>query len=522
MIHSVKFRCLRSLVSVSIVGAIAGSGVGLEAQRAAAPPAGPARPASELAAASQRATDAMNDGKYGEAIAIYRELLKARPRDPGLMMNLGIALAMAGREADAIDPLSRAVAARPSLVPAHLFLGSSYLALGQPEKAVAPLEKASAARPTDAESLGLLAQARLATGDAPRAAAGFRRLTELAPALPAAWYGLAQAYNAVAEQAVESFNADDPESPWRHLLMAQALSDGNRLGAALVEYRAALPGLSSSKSVLEAIAAIYQRSGHADWAQTVRARAAAAPLDCAAHRAECDMRAGRHRTVLASTSAKPDAESRYWRARAATALTNAAFATLDKLPDSRERREMRAELARAENRHRDSVAEIEAALTFSPGDPRLLEELATSHYLARDYEKAAAGLKPLLAKAPDSPSLLALYGEALLELQQLDAAIPALERAIRLDASDAAARVALGRAYVLAGQFAPAIPLLEPALADDEDGLLHFQLARAYQGTGQTEKAAPLLDRYKELQAASAKRTQSDKEVPITPPGQLP
>ena len=65
---------------------------------------------------------------------------------------------------------------------------------------------------------------------------------------------------------------------------------------------------------------------------------------------------------------------------------------------------------------------------------------------------------------------------------------------------------------MLAGQFAPAIPLLEPALADDEDGPLHFQLARAYQGTGQAEKAKPLLDRYKELQAESAKRTEGDKE----------
>jgi cellulose synthase operon protein C len=522
MIQGVKLRCRRSVVSVLIVGVIVGSGAGLEAQRAAAPPAGPTRAVNELAAASQRATDAMNDGKYGEAIAIYRELLKARPRDPGLMMNLGIALAMAGREAEAVEPLSRAVAARPALVPAHLFLGSSYLALGQPDKAVPPLEKASAARPTDAESLGLLAQARLASGDAPRAAAAFRRLTELAPALPAAWYGLAQSYMAVAQQAIESFDADAPESPWRHLLVAEALRDGNRLGAALAEYRAALPGLPSSKSALEAIAAIYQRSGHADWAQALRTRAAAASLDCAAHRAECDTRAGRHRTVLAATSGRTDAESRYWRARAATALTDAAFATLDKLPDSRERREMRAEIARAEGRHRDSAAEIEAALKFSPDDPRLLEELATSHYLARDYEKAVAGLKPLLAQSPDSPSLLALSGEALLELQQLDAAIPALERALRLDASDAAARVALGRAYVLAGRFAPAIPLLEPALADDEDGLLHFQLARAYQGTGQTEKAAPLLDRYKELQAASAKRAESDKEAPITPPGQLP
>jgi cellulose synthase operon protein C len=511
---------LRPIAEALIAAAIVGSAAALDAQRAAAPPPAAAGAANELAAASQRATAAMNDGRYAEAIGIYTEMLKARPRDPGLMMNLGIALAMAGREAEALDPLARAAAARPSLIPAHLFLGSSYLALGQPEKAVAPLERASAARPTDIETLGLLAQARLATGDSPRAAAAFRRLTELAPTLPAGWYGLTQAYNAIAQQAVESFDADDSDSPWRHLLVADALADGQRLGAALAEYRAALRALPSQRSALEAMAAIYQRSGHPDWEKATRARAAAAPLDCVAHRAECDVRAGRHRTVIAATTGRTDAESRYWRARAAGALTEVAAAALDKLPDSRERREMRAELARAEHRHRDSVVEIEAALKFAPGDPRLLEELATSHYLARDYEKAAAVVARLLEKDPDSPSLLALSGEALLELQRLDAAIPALERASTLEPGDAAARVALGRAYVMAGRFAPAIPLLEPALAEDEDGLLHFQLARAYQGTGQVEKAAPLLERYKTLQEAAAKRTEGEKkEAPITPPG---
>ena len=93
----------------------------------------------------------MNDGRFDEAAGLYGEMLKARPNDPGLLMNLGMALAMAGREAEAIDPLERAIRLRPSLGPAHMFLGSSYLALGEPEKAVAPLERAAAARPTDAE-----------------------------------------------------------------------------------------------------------------------------------------------------------------------------------------------------------------------------------------------------------------------------------------------------------------------------------------------------------------------------------
>jgi predicted Zn-dependent protease len=478
----------------------------------------PRRVAPGLVAASERATAAMNDGRYDEAVRLYREMLKTRPADAGLSMNLGIALAMAGREAEAIEPLAKAITLRPSLIPAHLFLGSSYLALGQPERAVAPLERAVAARPADVESLGLLAQARLAAGDVARASTAFRRLTEMAPALPAAWYGLGQTWNALAQQALESFAADPPESPWRALLVADALREGGRFSEAFGAYRALAAAAPSPRSVHEALASIYEKTGHADWAKTARARAAATPVDCVAHKAECDVRAGRHRSALAATTAKTDQESRYWRVRAATALSRAAFAKLEALPDSQERREMRAELARAENRHADSVTEIQAALTFAPDDPRLLEELATSHFLARDYGKAANVAKALLSTQPDSPSLLALHGETLLELQQLDAAIPALERAVALDASDAAARIALGRARVLAGRYADAIPLLEPALDDDADGTLHFQLARAYQGTGQAEKAKPLLEKYQQLQKASSQRTTGSSEVKITPP----
>src|SRR5262245_29679892 len=83
-----------------------------------------AQPA-ELAARSQQATQAMNDGRFEEAVELYRDMLKGRPNDAGLLMNLGMALAMAGHESDAIEPLQRAIRLRPTLVPAHLFLGSS-------------------------------------------------------------------------------------------------------------------------------------------------------------------------------------------------------------------------------------------------------------------------------------------------------------------------------------------------------------------------------------------------------------
>ena len=240
-------------------------------------------------------------------------------------------------------------AARPSLIPAHLFLGSSYLALGQPEKAVAPLERASAARPTDVESLGLLAQARLATGDV--AARGrsvsppHRARADAAGGVVRPGAGLERASRS---RRVESFDADDPDSPWRHLLVADALArrpaPRRRARPSIAPRFAALPSHASrcSKRWPRSISgADARRLGEGDRARAPRRRRSTAwriapSVTCGPDAiAPCSRRPPR----------RTDAESRYWRARAATALTEAAFATLDKLPDSRERREMRAELA---------------------------------------------------------------------------------------------------------------------------------------------------------------------------------
>src|SRR5688572_279982 len=74
---------------------------------------------SALATRSRAASQAMNDGRFDEAARIYRELLQTLPNDAGLLMNLGMALAMGGDEAEALAPLQRAVTLKADLVPAH-------------------------------------------------------------------------------------------------------------------------------------------------------------------------------------------------------------------------------------------------------------------------------------------------------------------------------------------------------------------------------------------------------------------
>ena len=58
-----------------------------------------------LALKSQRAKELMAEGRFAQAIPLYRELDWAIPNNPGLKLNLGMALDMSGRQREAIPEL---------------------------------------------------------------------------------------------------------------------------------------------------------------------------------------------------------------------------------------------------------------------------------------------------------------------------------------------------------------------------------------------------------------------------------
>jgi tetratricopeptide (TPR) repeat protein len=475
---------------------------------------------AEMAQRSRAASEAMQKGRFDDAARIYGELLQALPNDPGLLMNLGMALAMGGHEAQAIGPLEHAVKLKPSLTPAQLFLGSSYLALGAADKAVQPLQRVIAAEPANIEYRRMLAQAYVASGKALEAAVQLRRVTELSPRLPYAWFALFHAYNAVAQDAVSTF-AEEPEaSAWRDLLVADALLSDGRFTDAFAIYRDTVEALPRMVSIHDSMATIYERTGHADWAAVERRKGVLTPAQCLKRKALCEFRAGRYRAALTAALAANDPEWRYWRARAATELGKAAFAKLDALPDSRERRELRAAMASADRRHADAVTELRAALKHAPDDQALLARLGVALHASREYEEAVSTLSPLVTATPpvEDVDVLTAYGDALLQLDRVDEAIAVLRRAFTADTSDRAASLALARAYLRKNDFRAALPLLEWQLEGDGDGSVHVQLARALAGMGQQDRADTMLARSQEIQRAAQERAAEAGRRTIAPP----
>ena len=351
----------------------------------------------------------------------------------------------------------------------------------------------------------MLADAYLAAGRPMHAVTELRKLSAIAPGQPSVWYALGQAYNALKQDALATF--DNPsDTPWRQLLAADALLANNHLPDAFALYRATLDSLPSMVTIHDSVARIYDRIGNPAWAARERAKGRLPATACTERKPLCEFRAGRYRSALASVTTGSDAESRYWRARAANELALAAFKQLDVLPDSAERRSVRATLARTEERYTDAIAELKAALRFMPRQPDLIYELASAYYSARDFDLAIETMAPLLQAYPDDARLLRLKGQSLLQLRRPEEALPLLQRLVERSPTEPSARLALGRAHLQTGNFTAAIPLIEGQLPNDDDGSLHVQLARAYAGLGQREKAAALLARSDEIQRAARER----------------
>ena len=347
--------------------------------------------------------------------------------------------------------------------------------------------------------------------------AQLRAAATTAPRNPRVWYELGQAYNAVKQNALSTFTSPS-DAPWRALLSADALLANGHLTDAFTLYRAALESLPSMVTIHDSVARIYERSGHTQWAITERRKIHMTVADCGARRSLCEFRAGRYGAALDAAMKGSDPEARYWTARAANELALAAFKQLDALPDSIERRSVRAAMAQAQERYTDAVVELTAAVRLGEQQPELQYQLASAYYAARDYEMSLTTLTPLLQAYPDDGRLLALKAQALSQLQRSDEALPILKQLVDRNPNDARTKLALGRAYLQTGNYAAAIPLVEEQLNTDSDGSLHMQLARAYSAIGQKEKAAPLLTRSEALRKADEERRLATSKNVITPP----
>jgi len=171
----------------------------------------------------------VKQGDFKEGISYYQRALKVNPREFGTNLNLGIALLKMQEYKSAAPALERAAEINPSSFQAQELLGVALIAQDQYARTILPLEKALALEPRDPGSNYLLIRAYIATKQFKKALDCFDRLEQL-----------------------------DPDSPWVRILRGQAY-DG------LGSYQKALEEFEQAKKQLPADATVRSSLGFMCW-----------------------------------------------------------------------------------------------------------------------------------------------------------------------------------------------------------------------------------------------------------------
>jgi predicted Zn-dependent protease len=474
----------------------------------------------DLAARSRQAKALMGEGKYADAVPIYRELVRALPNNPGLVMNLGFALDYSGHKREALSEFQKVLQLDPNNSVAMLFLGTTYLELGDAAKALNPLEKAVSVNPNEPDAQEALAETCLALKKFERAAEGFQKLSQANPGNPKFWYDLGLSYDGLAQRSFDKLTNVATGSAYWLDITAESRFENQQLFAAFYLYRQALEKMPSLHGIHASIAEIYRKTGHPDWAETEAAKERQLPPpDCVQHKIECDFEAGQYSDLLAAAHGQTTAESYYWQTRAYNALARDAYIRLTQLPPSGPAEILTAKMESQRRQFVEAARHWAEALKFSPDDPYIKQQLAIALFQTADLDRAREIFEDLIKSSPESAELNYYLGDILLKSQKAADALPLLIKAVRNAPRMLPAQASLARTYLALGQSGKAIPYLKAALPIDDDGSLHYQLGRAYQASGQVELARQTLKEYQKIHDQQETEKQSlNRDIQITPP----
>ncbi len=142
----------------------------------------------------ERGKELLEQGKFAEAAAEFRELQKSIPDSPLLYNLLGLCYLQQGRHDEAVADFKKAIALKPDFKAAHNNLGGIYLLQGRAQDAVNEFSTVIRIDPKDAQAFYNLARAEFAVKQKEAGIEHLRKAYDLSPGnLPVA-LALAQAY----------------------------------------------------------------------------------------------------------------------------------------------------------------------------------------------------------------------------------------------------------------------------------------------------------------------------------------
>lgn len=180
----------------------------------------------------------------------------------------------------------------------------------------------------------------------------------------------------------------------------------------------------------------------------------------------------------------------YWETKADQKLAVASLTRAGAIdPDSPRMHVLAGDVFREKRRWGDAEAEYRKALAIDPASRGARLSLAIVLFTELKTDEALTITKSLLSEVPDDPEANLLAGEILVQEHQFEAAEAYLTKCSGLDPELVPRlHVLLGQIYAATNRVAMAIVEYKLGLASDEDGSIHYQLARLYEKSG--DKAA--------------------------------
>ena len=151
-----------------------------------------------------------------------------------------------------------------------------------------------------------------------------------------------------------------------------------------------------------------------------------------------------------------------------------------------------------------ATQQFRAAVKADPNMPNVHFGLGYLLWRLMQYEEAAQEFKAELANNPEHAEAMTYLADTDIRMSQPDAALPQLEKAIRIDPTIALAHLDLGILYSDRGQKDDALRELKTAeRLNPNDVNIHWRLARFYQTAGKKEEAKVEFEKTRSLQKAA-------------------
>lgn len=206
--------------------------------------------------------------------------------------------------------------------------------------------------------------------------------------------------------------------------------------------------------------------------------------------------------ALQSLPSHPQAQALYWAIKANEKLALESLAHFQQLaPNSAQSHLLLGDIYRQRERYDDAQKEYAKALDLSPNDTAALLGLASAYYGVQNIGKTLETAQKALAQSPNDPDINLLMGEALLSQHKFADAEPYLLKALNAKPQILPhVHALLGEAYAADNKPQDAIRELKLGASSDQDGSVHYHLARLYSKLGDTADSAVAIQQMKALQ----------------------